>query len=541
MMEFITYEQFGAIGDGLTNDFFAIKAAHDYANEHSLKVKGTKEKTYRISHTLKDMKPMSITVMTSLDLCGADIIIDHTDITPTDPSVHTPIFIVKSRYMPTEVDNSHIKRINEAGAIDKESIKRIDTGLNFPAMLIVYNKNARNYIRYGSPGHNGQIQKELIIVDKYGNIDDSTPFLFDYDEVTSITALRIDEEPLTIENGRIITLASKVNLIDKYVAMDRQIRISRPNTVIKDIVHEVRGEYAKGEIVDGVPFIGYSYSGILDIMNAHNVLIENFTFQARTYYKAGTYDIHITMSNAITFRDCKQSNFFSGDHPEYPQHPNLDRCWGVCGSNFCKNLVYENCSITRYDAHAGVYNGRISNCEIASIRLTGGGNMLIENTKIYSYIPAFLPMGLISLREDFGVTWRGNITVKDCEVVDVYRDGRFADIITAGSPNWYYGYKTYFPNVTIDNLKIENAKKQINLVNDYYSLPELLPYFYRSVKDPLIADENARYPDGEINKNPYTPPDFLRVINNEENGYEVLLWDVPLFEETKTEGIRKIK
>ena len=40
-MEFITYERFGARGDGKTDDIDAIIAAHEYANEHNLPVRTT--------------------------------------------------------------------------------------------------------------------------------------------------------------------------------------------------------------------------------------------------------------------------------------------------------------------------------------------------------------------------------------------------------------------------------------------------------------------------------------------------------------------
>ena len=36
---FVTYLEFGAVGDGKTNDFAAIKRAHDYANENNIPVK----------------------------------------------------------------------------------------------------------------------------------------------------------------------------------------------------------------------------------------------------------------------------------------------------------------------------------------------------------------------------------------------------------------------------------------------------------------------------------------------------------------------
>ena len=32
----ITYEQFGAVGDGISDDFAAIRAAHEFANEHGI-------------------------------------------------------------------------------------------------------------------------------------------------------------------------------------------------------------------------------------------------------------------------------------------------------------------------------------------------------------------------------------------------------------------------------------------------------------------------------------------------------------------------
>ena len=36
---YVNYEMFGAKGDGVTDDMEAIKAAHEYANEHKIDVK----------------------------------------------------------------------------------------------------------------------------------------------------------------------------------------------------------------------------------------------------------------------------------------------------------------------------------------------------------------------------------------------------------------------------------------------------------------------------------------------------------------------
>ena len=51
MNKTVTYEQFGAVGDGVTDDFGAIRAAHEYANEHSLDVHATEGKTYYVCKT----------------------------------------------------------------------------------------------------------------------------------------------------------------------------------------------------------------------------------------------------------------------------------------------------------------------------------------------------------------------------------------------------------------------------------------------------------------------------------------------------------
>ena len=51
----VYYEDFGAVGDGKTDDFLALKAAHDFANEGGQSVKATPGATYYIKNmdTLK--------------------------------------------------------------------------------------------------------------------------------------------------------------------------------------------------------------------------------------------------------------------------------------------------------------------------------------------------------------------------------------------------------------------------------------------------------------------------------------------------------
>ena len=75
MKNYVRYEDFGAVGDGIHNDFFAMKAAHEFANENRLPVKADASRKYLISSTEKDGIASSITVMTDTDFSGATVII----------------------------------------------------------------------------------------------------------------------------------------------------------------------------------------------------------------------------------------------------------------------------------------------------------------------------------------------------------------------------------------------------------------------------------------------------------------------------------
>ena len=539
MKEFITYEEFGAKGDGVTNDFFAMKAAHIAANESGLPIRGTEGKTYLITDTELDGVAESIPIMTDVDWCGATIVVDDRDIMwceGNNKKHNTTCFLVKSPYDSVSVAKEYIDAINSEGGIIRGKTRKINTGLGFPAMLVLNNSNTMHYKRYGANNNPGSAQKELIIVDAEGNIDEKTPILYDFETVTSITAYRIDLPTLTIKNGLIISRASQINIVDKYYSINRGIRFSRPNTYVTNVRHKITDEILKGTLVDGVPFIGHSYNSFFQMHLTHNVCFEDCTFQSRAYYLQGTYEIGGWMSNLICFNNCDQYNFFKGDK-EYPLMPSFGLWWGVAGTNSCKNMIYENCKLTRFDAHQGVVNGVIRNCEIGSIRLTGGGDMLIEGTKIYNWDIG----NTLQLREDYGCTWRGTLTIKDSEIVDVKGNSALTAVIVTRSANHDFGYKTYFPNVVIDNLKIGNAKPLVNLFSDFSMKPNPRGFYYRSIYDPTLAVAGEPDALGNVNVNPYTPPEFITVINNENNGYELVIPDVPFFRDTKITGVKITK
>ena len=79
--KYVSYKDFGAVGDGVTDDFGAIYKAHEFANENKLKVLGTPGKTYYIFDTaLGTDTAKSAVIKTSVDWRGAHFIIDDREL-----------------------------------------------------------------------------------------------------------------------------------------------------------------------------------------------------------------------------------------------------------------------------------------------------------------------------------------------------------------------------------------------------------------------------------------------------------------------------
>jgi len=86
----VYYSDFGAIGDGKTDDFGAIFAAHEYANENNYSVKATEGATYLIS---SESIGKQIEIKTDTDWTNASFIIDDSVVEVQENKYYTlPIF-----------------------------------------------------------------------------------------------------------------------------------------------------------------------------------------------------------------------------------------------------------------------------------------------------------------------------------------------------------------------------------------------------------------------------------------------------------------
>ena len=493
----IFYERFGAAGDGVTNDFAAIKACHEYANEYGYTVNATAGKTYYIGAT----EGKSIPVCTNVKWNGASFIIDDLSFSKDAADRNASIFVIKSdfainTYRPgdgTEIGNI-IEAINQSGGIDAETCTKLDLGLGFPAILVVYNNNHENYIRYGSHYEGGSAQHEIVSVDENGNIDLGTRFMYDYTEITHIEVRRIDDKAIAIDGGgaTFTTIANQVPFewngsSPVYYYYKRNISIERSNTIFENVTHLV-----SGELVD----CGAPYSGFITVAYTNNVLVRDCIVTGhRNYNNMGSYDLAPGNSNNITFWNVVQSNFFLEDGSTVSTNGGY---WGIMGSNYCKNLTYDTCTLTRFDAHMGVYNATIRNSAVNTISLIGMGTFTMENTTVY----AATRSNLITLRSDYGSTWSGDFILKDVKTIYTGSSSQFT-LINGTWNNHYFGYACASPTtVTLDGFVVESSTvKTIQLASG-------------TITNPDISDDMT----GAVeNNNPYTFTKKLIIKNNTKN------------------------
>lgn len=419
----VQYSDFGAHGDGKTDDIEAIAGTHAFANQNGLSVRADKGATYYIGG-----KDRTAVIRTNTDFGTAAFIIDDTEVQNRNASV----FLVSSSLQPFQLKGvSSLKRNQE----------KIDASLPGPCLVTVTNSNVKHYIRFGLNQNDGAAQTDIFMVDKNGKVDMHAPIIWDFDQITSISALPIDEKPLTIKGGRFTTIANKAE--SKYTYYNRNIAIRRSNVVIDGLEHRITGE---GD--HGAP-----YGGFLNIGDCAYITVRNTILTGHKTYSTigaagkpvsmGTYDISPNRALNVSFINCSQTNDIN------------DRTyWGILGSNYCKNMLYDHCVFSRFDAHMGVANATIRNSTLGhmGINAIGSGTLTVENSTIRGST-------LVNLRSDYGSTWQGEFVIRNC--VFVPSDGRPSTASLIGgsySGQHDFGYTCYMPErIIIENLKIDDS------------------------------------------------------------------------------------
>jgi hypothetical protein len=449
----VRYSDFGATGDGKTDDIDAIAATHAFANQHGLSVKADEKATYYIGR-----KNRSALIQTDTDFGTSAFIIDDTGV--QDRAAH--VFMVYSTLRPYKLEGISSLKRNQA---------KIDVSFSATCIITVTNSHVKRYIRFGPNQNNGSAQTDIFIVDKDGNVDMDAPIIWDFDQITDITALPIDEAMLTITGGRFTTIAN--NAESRYTYYSRGIAIRRSNVLVNGLEHRVTGE---GD--HGAP-----YGGFINISDCANVTVRNTILTGHKTYETigsagvkvsmGTYDISVNRALNVSFVNCSQTNDI-----------NDSRYWGIMGSNYSKNLIYDSCTFSRFDAHMGVANATIRNSTLGhqGINAIGSGIFTVENTTIRG-------RNLVNLRSDYGSTWQGELFIRNCTFVPAGGRPISASLIGGSNSGQHdFGYTCYMPErITIEKLHIDDSNHPVE-----YDGPTIFAKF-----NPDMTD------DSHVEKFPY--------------------------------------
>ena len=411
---FVYYRDFGAAGDGETCDLQAIYDAHAEANRLDKPVRADYGATYYISG-----KALTAIIQTDTDWRDAQFIIDDRNV--SDPKAW--VFHVKSRHAAQSL----------GGTVTSLAKGQASLGRTFehPSLVMVENNTVRRFIRRGANQDSGQPQREVFLVDVNGDVNSVTPILWGYGRITSSSIRPIDAEQLTITGGKFTTIQNRGYPVTYH---NRSILIERSNTVLDGFSHYVVDDHSASP-----------YSG-LTIQNAANVTIQNSYFTGRNISIQGTYGISATLTANLVLRNVRQTNDITDT-----------TYWGIFRSNESKNITFDGVHLSRFDAHRGIHNATVKNSTIghAGIQVVGSGLLTVENTTVIGR------NSLINLRDDYGSTWEGEITIRN----SVFHPNSTTAIIINGynDGTWDFGYQTFLPRkVTIDGLKVIDTTLVLN-------------------------------------------------------------------------------
>ena len=423
----VDYESFGAVGDGVADDLPAICKAHAHANEHGLTVRSRPDATYHLG-----LKAMTAIIATDTDWNSSKFIIDDTEV----DDHRKPLFEVRSSLKREDLKIARLKRDQ----------KHADVHPTHDCHIIVLNDKIKRYIRRGSNQNSGSPQRDCFILRRDGSIEGDIDW--NYDHVTSVEARPIDEQRLMLRGGVFTTTANRMKQEVGYNYWARNIKISRSNTEVTGLVHHVVGETE----------VGHPYSGFLSVNDCANVTLRDcFATAHKTYSTSGSAGKPVSMgsydyaaNSVVNFSmiGCRMDNI-------------LDRSlWGVIGTNNCKNILLEDCVLSRMDTHMGVSGAyTVRGCTLghAGLNAIGRGLLTVEDSTLHGG-------SLISFRSDYGSTWEGDVIIRNCRWTP--SDGRrtWPTLLQVNNDGMHdFGYPCFMPaKVTIDGLFVDDSNVPAN-------------------------------------------------------------------------------
>ena len=466
----VYYSDFGAVGNGIADDYKAIAKAHNYANSSpsTRKIVSGTGRFYMGSDYASYIGSTGVSqqgeilIKTDVDWSGAYFIFDDEDIT-VDDLLPDGTTLARSRPI-FQLWETSINVSSYFGSGLRAGDTTVPYAPGKPMLLQLTDKSSYNWVRIGANASSGNVNiREMILIDAYGNVSSTTPIEWDYTP-GSLNVLAYDASlaPITIsgldDDGNIAcTIETLSNHGDQraYLQYHRNITVRRSNVTIKGIDHyltEIEEQQRQ------------TYAGIINVLYAYNVTVSDCSFdrqisryQTGTTTLLGSYEIGANSAVNISWIRCVEKGFFNPDGSV--------TFAGLMGTNYCRNMLFDECFVTSFDAHTAAYNITLRNSTFEHVNFIGGGEAVLENVTIY----ADAKQTAISLRPDYGSVWRGNFTIKNLDIRYSKASMSYMRIFESTYYNQIMGtysngseFTTSMPvNVSIDGLTVTKYGYQV--------------------------------------------------------------------------------
>lgn len=400
----VNYQLFGAKADGKSDDSYAIRLAHEFANQEDIPVEN-------LSGTYHIREVRGIPIETSVRWGSTTFFIDE------KYNTSDPVFHVRSRFDPIDIPAT--------GIVGKAIIDQLKPGVQVIPELGEYKNHLihlhddkdRIAFRAGNYNKRGRAREELVYVSQEGRIMGDVAWSFE--STVTITALPAERSFLIVEGGTFFL--SGENPVDPPSTYTHNgILVTRSRTRIQR------------------QWVGIDPDRKDDSLTA----------QSGFYYFSKVYDVHLEDVRLIPREKNREGGDRDVPHGTYGIGGNrvlglslrgvvaegTGIHWGVMGTNMMKNIKLQDCRINRFDVHFHLWNLTIRDSEIGNkgITITGGGKLHIENTTCFQH-------RFLNFRRDYGAKWDGDIFIAHCVLRPSFENGSVA-LMDFRASDFDYGY-----------------------------------------------------------------------------------------------------
>ena len=416
----VNVKDFGAVGDGVTDDSQALYDAHVYANQTGKKVIYSKG-----DYLIKEVG--NIPIRTNVDLNGSKLIIDQTNL--------TSIFDVETSHEWNDLDVDYFNRLH---------LSEFLTNTNYlPSLKNVVPENQLVNLVYSVDGETPETESREVIDETSVHTQNGKLIGNMIRGANNLIKIRYREidTPILISDF-------KLHLIGKNQLSENKIfNVMRDNVTIDGV--NVSRDLVPQSLRKVIFYSSYNYNLKLKNIDSYNPKQNIIPMDTTTNMFDG-YVISLNHSVDTLFEHVNATTVHSNGQTE-------NGTWGATGNNNFKNLVVEKSNISRIDAHDPCNTVTVRDSVVDRIQLCGSGKMYFDNvTFTPSQDPHMITIASV-YHTKLSSQWLGEIEVVNSTYKPIF-DGD-GDLYLIYTNAYNFKYKNFIPfnNLYVDNLTIDTS------------------------------------------------------------------------------------